>query len=208
MGVQESFLIFVDTETTGLRPGIDEVCEIASILTDLDLREVDRFEAKILVTTPPPADVAQINGYLESVWAREAKPFQEWKTWLGKHVRRGHVAVPVGHNVGFDREMIDLGYYKRVAQFCPLAYRKIDTAVLAMMLKISGIVRLADTKLETVAKALGFNHTAHRAMGDCEASKFIFDWFRDRLAGVSKPVVQPAQVRQVVKIVRPVGIKT
>ena len=47
MPVEERFLIFEDTETTGLTPGRDEVIEVASILTDLDMHEISRFHKKI-----------------------------------------------------------------------------------------------------------------------------------------------------------------
>ena len=176
MPVSEDFLAFLDTETGGVTPGKDPVIEIATILTDHQFHEIDRIEMKVQLR---PGDVVQpeaarVNGYTPEAWAKEARPFGEWKAWLSRRVPYGSVAIPVGHNVGFDRDMIDLGYYK--PQFCPLSYRKIDTLTLAMCLRLSGSIHVADVKLGTVAKALGIEHAnAHGAMSDALAAKGIFE---------------------------------
>ena len=131
MTIQESFYAFIDTETTGLIAGKDQITEIATVLTDMDLNEIANIEMKARVTVPVPADVAKINGYDQAVWDAEARPFDDWMRWLSIHVPFGHVAVPVGHNIDFDDSMIRRGYYLPKAKFCPLAYNKIDTRALA-----------------------------------------------------------------------------
>lgn len=71
----ENYLAFLDTETGGLTPGKDPVIEIATILADLEGKELARFESKISLR---PGDVvspeaAKINGYSPDVWSREAR---------------------------------------------------------------------------------------------------------------------------------------
>lgn len=175
MPVTESFLAFLDTETTGLEPGWDEVIEIATILTDMELNEIDRFHAKTKFMKPITAEAAKVNGFDAEVWKREAVSFSTWQAWIGAKVPYGHVAIPVGHNVGFDREMIDLRYYKAHGKFCPLSYHKIDTVALAMAMRVAGLLGdVPNVKLTTVTTALGIKHEAHRAMGDCLAAMEIF----------------------------------
>lgn len=179
MPVTEDFYAFLDTETGGLIPGQSPIIEIATILTDLNLREVSRFEAKIQlrdgdVVSP---EAARVNGYTPAAW-KDALLFEEYKMFLIRNIRRGQVAIPVGHNVGFDRDMIDQGYYKPAAQFCPLGYRKIDTLSLAMTLRAAGIIKVPDCKLGTVAAALGIpSGRAHSAMADALVAKAIFERF-------------------------------
>lgn len=199
MPVQERYLAFVDTETGGLEPGKSPIVEIATILTDLKLNEIARFEAKIKLLPGQKVDpkAAEINGYNEADW-KDAVHFDEYKKFMAHHVKMGSVAIPVGHNVGFDRDMIDLGYYKPRSQFCPLGFRKIDTLGLAQCLRLAGVIQVEDLKLGTVAKALGIEHgKAHSAMADNLVSKTIFERFM-RFLGRAKVTASPAASAQAV----------
>jgi len=187
--IKETMLAFLDTETGGLMPGRHPVLEIATILTDFKLKEIARMEMKI---TPRPGDeidpaAARVNGYRPELWL-DAVSFSVWQDWLSRHFPYGTVAIPVGHNVKFDRDMIDLGYYKNHKRFCPLSYHMIDTVSIACALKVSGRINPPNLKLKSVAEALGIKNPAeHRAMGDCETSMKIFKYFSELMA---KPLLK------------------
>lgn len=179
MPVSENFLLFEDTETTGTVPGEDQVIEIASILCDLKGKEVSRFHEKIQfdhVKMKPEA--AAKNGYDPKVWGFEAVPFYKYDAWLMKNIPYPGVAIPVGHYAKFDRDMIELQHYKPMGKFFKWAFRCIDTAGLAMVMKVAGVIDVPDIKLATVAEALKLKPTGdlHRAMVDCELAKGIFDF--------------------------------
>lgn len=177
MPVTDDYLAFLDTETGGLVPGKDCVIEIATILTDLRLVEVGRIEMKVKLRAHDlvGTEAARVNGYTPEGW-KDAPPFGEWQSWMEKKIPRGSVAIPVGHNVGFDRDMIDLGYYKPFNRFLPLSYHKIDTVGLAMALKVAGVIDVPNVKLTTLSAALGIEHSrAHNAMADLLVSKAIFE---------------------------------
>jgi DNA polymerase III epsilon subunit-like protein len=187
MPVRETMLAFLDTETTGLVPGMDEVTEIAVILADFRLNEIDRYEAKIKTVKTPPAEVAQINGWNAEVWAREAISFRSFQDFLKRRIPFGEVAVIVGANPTFDRRIIDEFYYKPHRTFFPLSYHTVDVCALGTMLRVAGILDIPNVKLTTMALALGIPHVAHRAMGDVEAAMGIF---RHVLGMVGKKTVQ------------------
>jgi DNA polymerase III epsilon subunit-like protein len=178
MGVKESFYAFLDTETTGVNPGTDEVIEIATILTDLQYKEIARFDQKIQFThSKMTPEAAKVNGYKPEVWCYEARPFYEYQAFLTKHIPYGHVATMVAHNADFDRSMIDLGYYKPYGKFFPISYHKICTMSISLLLRAAGIIDVPDVKLATVCAALKIPHVdAHRAMGDLEASRKIYEF--------------------------------
>lgn len=180
MTPEEKFLLFVDTETTGTKAGWHEITEIAAILTDFDMVEISRFHQKIQIRFPDRWDpkAREVNkSYDPEVWAKEAVPFYHFQLWLKKHVVYPYVATPVGHQVGFDRDMIDESYYKPMGQFCQIGLRKIDTITLAMTMKVAKVINPKDMKLATVAEALGIKlgDQAHSAMPDLEAMKQIFE---------------------------------
>ena len=184
MPIKETFLCFVDTETSGLVPGRHEVIEIAAILTDIQNQEISRIEHKIKMNHPDRAEAKalEINHYDPQVWMTEAVPFRVFQDWLDRLVPYGHVAIPVGHHVSFDRAMIDEGYYKPYGKFCPLAYHFVDTMGFATALRTAGVILSDDDRLENVCRALGISTgEAHRAMNDCEASRKIFEYTLERL---------------------------
>jgi exodeoxyribonuclease-1 len=185
MPVRETMLAFLDTETTGLVAGTDEVVEIATILTDLDMREIARFEAKIRTERKPPPEVAAINGWDEAVWAREAVDFGCWMRWLKQRIPFGEVAIPVGANVGFDRAIIADMYYPShltPRTFFPLSYRCVDVCALGLVMKLAGPwADIPNCKLVTLAARVGHTHTAHRAMGDVEATMAVYRTVMDGL---------------------------
>lgn len=176
MPIKENYLLFLDTETGGLVPGKSPVIEVAAILARMDGSEIARYASKILLEEGQAVDyeAAAVNGYNKDLWLKEGRPFHQFREWLKTKIPFGSVAIAVGHNVRFDRDMIDLGYYKPARLFCPISYRTIDTQAIAMILRFSGKVQVEDVKLGTIARALGLEKSFHAALADCEAARDIY----------------------------------
>ncbi len=175
MPVVEDMVCFVDVETGGLDPAYHDILEIAAILTDWDLKEISRYEARIRPRNPDRIDpaAAKVNGYDPELWSGSAVHFAEFQGWLSKHVPYGHVAIPIGHNVGFDRAFIE-SYYKPFGKWMPLSYHQCDTVGLAAAMKIAKAIDVPNLKLATVGAALGIQKPqTHRAMDDCLMARQI-----------------------------------
>ena len=181
MPISESLYAFFDVETTGLTTGVDEVSEVATILTDLQLQEIARIEMKVKLSRHEKMrpEAAKVNGYDPAVWDVEAKPFHIWQQWLDDEIcklfgPRGHVAIGIGMNPYFDRGIIEAYYYKPSRRFFPISYHLIDVAAISLCMKHAGFINVRDVKLATVMQALGLGVQTHRAMGDCEGALAIF----------------------------------
>ena len=180
MALTESFLAFIDTETTGLSPA-DEIIELACILTDLKLQEVGRWHGKFKPGRAVHPEAAAINGYDVATWEREAVPFGQFIAWCKPpRIPFGHAAVPVGHNVIFDQPRIEAAF-KATGAFCPISRRGIDTMSLALTLRLAGVLQCENVKLPTVAAALGVCKPTHRAMDDAETVRAIVGRTVERL---------------------------
>src|SRR4030095_10281443 len=110
MVLTESCLASTDPETTGLSPA-DEIIELACILTDLELKEVGRWQGKFKPGRPVHPGAAALTGYAAATWEREAVPFRSFIEWSKPpRIPFGHAAVPVGHNVIFDQPRIEAAF--------------------------------------------------------------------------------------------------
>ena len=159
----------MDTKTTGVDTAKDEIIEIACILTDFDLKEIDRKAMKVGFDYAKMTPQAQAkNGFTKEAWDKEAKEFRIFVNWLKQKTPFRSVWVPCGHNVGFDIALIKKAFAKSTA-FCPFSYRMIDSVGLAGVLKIAKKIGVENLKLDTVASALKCGEPNHTAEKDCEA---------------------------------------
>lgn len=180
MALAETMLAFLDTETTGLEHGKDQVVEVAVILTQFDLTEIARYDKKIKPTIPVDPIAAGINGYNKEEWDRDGVEFSDFDLFLRKHIPFGSIAIPVGHNIGFDMGILRGWHFKN--KFCPFSYHQVDTVSLVTVLKTKGKLNTPNLKLVTVAKALNLkNQPTHRAMADSLASMELYVRFEEFL---------------------------
>jgi DNA polymerase-3 subunit epsilon len=158
MSLSDKPLAVLDTETTGLIPGKHEVIEVAVLVGDTLHHWLVRPER--LEDAEPKA--LEVNGY-----ARNPERWDGAKTMLEVApeiltVLKG--AVVVGHNVGFDLDMLN-GHMRKVGLHPRLPYHKVDTTTLAYTrLAPLGLDRLA---LDAIRDFLGWSKEgAHTAVKD------------------------------------------
>lgn len=100
-------LAFLDTETTGTKPGVHELLEIGVVLVNPEppYAMTDSFAIKVKPQRIQDADheALQINRYNPAEW-EDALPEGEAMQELYARMQR---AVPWGWNVGFDRAFLE-----------------------------------------------------------------------------------------------------
>ena len=177
-------LAWVDIETSGLDPVRDRVVEIAVLVTDGDLNELDLYEQKIRLDTvgrlaASPRALA-INGYTDVGWADEPLSCEAiWKRVYDMTDR----AILGGQNViQFDSKFI-AAEMMRFGLRPNWDRRMADTYADSIRTMYALDVRHPETDkptaaLEFVYDALGGPPMpAHRALADVRRAMFVYNTF-------------------------------
>ena len=177
-------LAWVDTETSGLEPDKDRIIEIAIVVTDGDLNEIETFEQKIRLS---PTDrlaaspkALEVNGYNDTDWAEAPLPSKEiWERVYQLTNRR----LLAGQNVTFDAKFIAAemmrfgirpGWDRRMADTME------DSIRIMYALGVRHPKGYPTAGLEFVYDALGGPPMpAHRAMADVRRAMFVYKYFND-----------------------------
>lgn len=157
-------MIFLDTETTGLPvPGapLDQqprIIELALIITDSVGQEQEVFHSLINPGIPVPEVITKITGLTDED-LKSAPPFAGIVPHLVRIFREDQENTTIGHNIGFDLEMI-VNELRRIGWEHRFPYSRtyVDTVPLS-----------GGKKLENWAKEVmkeRFTKQSHRALDD------------------------------------------
>ncbi len=209
--------LFYDIETTGLSKSFDQILHFAAIRTDLNLKEIERYELKIKlnpdVIPSPYALITHKMGINEiQTGTAEFDAIKQIHHWLNTPG-----TISLGYNtLGFDDEFLRFSFYRNLLkpythQYANQCYR-MDIYPMAVMFflfkntviqwpEINGRVSF---KLESINTANQFiSGRSHHAMVDVEvtlelARRFLKEremW--DYLQGSFKKEVDKARMQQV-----------
>lgn len=160
---------FCDTETTGLDEREEQIIQIACIQIEHDvddptiIREIASMECKIKPDKPVSDFVANLNGYDEKVWDKEAIPRRDAILKTFKFMEWTHFG---GKNPSFDKKFLEeearrLGIsWPRMSGYTPIAAEMCG----AWALRLLG--RIPNTKQESIVQYLGMGKQTHDALDD------------------------------------------
>ncbi|CAQ01646.1 oligoribonuclease [Clavibacter sepedonicus] len=142
MGNNADRLVWIDCEMTGLDLAIDELVEVAVVVTDFDLVPVDA--GFTIVINPDPAALANMgefvtemhrsSGLLDEIPAGVSLADAEFAVleYLLQHVPNGGKAPIAGNTIGTDRAFL-AKYMPRVDAH--LHYRSVDVSSIKVLAK-------------------------------------------------------------------------
>jgi oligoribonuclease len=184
MGNNADRLVWIDCEMTGLDLAIDELVEVAVVVTDFDLVPVDAGFS--IVINPDPAaldnmgefvtDMHRSSGLLDEIPAGVSLADAEFAVleYLLQHVPNGGKAPIAGNTIGTDRAFL-AKYMPRVDAH--LHYRSVD---------VSSIKVLAKEWFPRIYFNSPAKNGGHRALADILESIRELEYYR-RAAFVPAP---------------------
>ena len=182
---------WLDTETTGLEPGVNGIVEIACIITsDVQTDPHTIQGAKQYEALVDPGDVVyseralEVNGLtVEDIKSR--RPIKEALLEMDRQVKFRDIIA--GWNVsGFDIPMLKAAY-KEAGIKWRFSHHCIDLMVVANYMKYIGLLNVKSLGLQAMASHYGFLEgqfgPAHRALPDVKLTMAVGAMMRQTLIG-------------------------
>ena len=164
-------LLFVDVETTGLRPGYHEVIQVGAIRTTPDGKSVkEKYVAKIAPAFISRAEpkALEVNGYTPELWAPEhCTPAGTVALDL---LAIGRDTTFAAHNAAFDDNFLG-AFLEGLRVSRPWGYHLIDTQTLAQLLN-KRVLDIGGYSLDKIAAHFGWPRSEkHDALEDAELAR-------------------------------------
>lgn len=196
MGTPNEYMVWIDCEMTGLNLDVDELVEVAVIITDSELNAV--HEGFDIVINPSAAAMANMgefvtnmhtaSGLIEEiphgVSLEEAQA--QVLAYINEHVPEGQKPPMCGNSIGTDRAFI-VRYMPEVD--ARLHYRNID---------VSSLKELSRRWYPRVYFNSPTKDGGHRALADIQESIRELDYYRQALlvAALGPPAKKQARSQQ------------
>ena len=167
----DSPFIVLDIETTGLSPYMHKITEIAAIKIQ-NGQVLDSFQTLINPQTPIPGFITRLTGITNDM-VKDAPLIKDVLVELKHFIQDNHI---VAHNATFDFNFLTHNFSKYLGE--PLVNKTICTRKLASRI----LPHLPSKKLSSLCEYYDvINESAHRAMGDTQATTTIFNKFCEEL---------------------------
>ena len=184
------FLLFLDTETTGVDFGSDQIIELGAVLYSLDpislvFSPVDHFQSTVALRQKLDDKISRITGITteELLTALSVtKVQQKWNDWLDKYDAK--IDAIIGHSIDFD-----LHFLNKEGWFLPTP-KNIDTLSLSKILypNYSAVNQEFLSKKLKLEQKIPFtdlvNLTHHRSLYDSIMCANLFGCILKELAGL------------------------
>lgn len=168
-------LVFLDIETTGLNPDIDDIIEVAALKIEEGI-ETGRFSSLVRTFKKLSSRIISLTGITNEMLIA-APPQEEVLTSLIDFIGSD---IIIGHNISFDVSFIEkkIGY--------PLNNQVFDTMELMQILKPCA----KSYRLDRTPETLGITvEESHRAMSDVEAAVKVYFCCMDFLNNLDREIL-------------------
>lgn len=202
-------VIWLDTETAGLRPEKHGLIQLACIV-EIDGIEQGRFQSYV---RPFPGDMISAKALEVSGTTREAletypypqQVLLEFRRFMMDYVdpfKTKDKFRAAGYNVEFDLMFLEEFFLKNEDQFFYsfVTHKYIDVLAVIQYFDFRGLITgLSNCKLGTVCKELDIDvafDDMHNALADVEATRALASWIDDFISSGAAPLSIPALPRK------------
>ncbi|MDQ1274042.1 MAG: polymerase subunit epsilon [Planctomycetota bacterium] len=173
-------ILWLDTETTGLDPKLNDIIQLAMIIeVGGEVKERIEYKIKPFNLHNISQEALNVNG----ITLQEMEGYPTVKevyrglidVW-GKYIDKFDKAdkfIPAGYNVSFDIDFLREFFLKHDKYFGSWVwqYKPLDPLSLIRYLEYRNYLKLENHKLETICRHFGIEIKAHDAMADIEATR-------------------------------------
>jgi len=171
----------LDTETTGLKPGYHEVIQVAALICDKNLKEIDRVSFKI---NPQKIERAskkalEINKYNPKTWSPDFFTKVKYLKYLNRFISKyaSDEIIMAGQNIKFDYKFLKAEYEQCDVPF-PFSTITLDLMDVAKLWSSFRNTRLKKYSLDYLVKFTNqVNDNPHDAEADAEVTLDVLKWF-------------------------------
>lgn len=198
-------LLYLDTETTGLDPILNDIIEIAAIIEvdGVKKEEFDFYVQPLNYESIQPDALAAHHITVEQMRGFEV-PFQILKRIDDKlKLYSPQPFIIIGQNPKFDYLMLSSFWKKHantaVRPFSKVfSYKTLDLTTVAALFHIAGIFNFGNFKLGSIIEPIGisFQGEAHNALVDTKATYEAWQWFINYVRRFNHGAIVNIQVLQ------------
>ncbi len=194
-------LIFLDTETTGLDPKLNDPVQISFMFrVDGVYSQLYNFFCRPYSLDNISPEALKINGFTIEQLKELPEPKLVFEKILTIFKRRTFTSCPedkssftlVGHNPNFDWDMLEEFFKKSGDNYLRdngsrwglerfIGRRKIDTGAPFTFLKATNKLKIKDCKLGTLAQHYKIAHVPHKADSDVLVVKELFEMYEKHM---------------------------
>lgn len=187
-------LLFIDTETTGLNPGVNGLVQVAGIV-EIDGVIKEEFNLWMkpfkgdMINPSALETIGKTLNDLEKL-GEPSIAYREIITIFDRYIDKFNKKDKfylVGQNPSFDKAFLDYFFnrFNNPYLYAYIFYHLIDLVAISAAFKLAGVIEIDKLNLDSMAEYFKLTRDKHDALSDVKLTRDLFYIFIDKLKRLS-----------------------